>query len=116
MTQLVAFYFPAPALRSQTSIITNGVQMRLGGLVLRMTLIAIAVMPVRSQAGQRPSFEVASVKPAMPGATIVRLVMRGERFVATNVTLRTLLQNAYSHGSPLFEVLIIDHVEKPTEN
>src|SRR5438874_8841662 len=43
-----------------------------------------------------PTFEVASVKPNKDGAPFVRLGMEpGGRYVATNVPLRLLIQNAY---------------------
>ena len=45
---------------------------------------------------ESPTFEVASVKPTSSGPGPVRIeTLPGGRFVATNVTLRALIQNAY---------------------
>ena len=45
---------------------------------------------------ESPTFEVALVKPTSSGPGPVRIeTLPGGRFVATNVTLRALIQNAY---------------------
>src|SRR5262245_22845038 len=65
------------------------------GLVV--VAIASAAMALASQApaGQKPSFEVVSIKPNKSGGP-TGVAQNGGRFVATNVWLQALLQRAYS--------------------
>jgi uncharacterized protein (TIGR03435 family) len=81
-----------------------------GKVVLVVTAITVAVMPLASQAPvQKPSFEVASVKPSVPGSRIVRFSSSGGRFSTTMTTLRILLQLAYQpqDGSAFIDSRII---------
>jgi len=79
--------------------------------VLVVTAIAVAVMPVASQAppAQKPSFEVVSIKPTKSGGMLTMPpMMMGSRLLATNVTLKDLLFFAYSpqSGTFLYEQII----------
>jgi uncharacterized protein (TIGR03435 family) len=68
-------------------------------VVLVVTAIAIAVTPVASQApsAQKPSFEVASIKPNKSDENRVAILGQpGGRFVATNISLTRLMDAAYS--------------------
>jgi hypothetical protein len=58
---------------------------------------------------QKPQFEVASVKPNKSGSRGGGGLRQGDRFVATNVTLRMLLQFAYrpQDGSPMLNDRLI---------
>src|SRR4051812_40729717 len=67
-------------------------------VVFVVTAIAVAVMPLASQApAQKPAFEVVSVKPNRLGraAGPPRVGTEAGRFVASNADLMTLLQFAY---------------------
>src|SRR5438309_1921083 len=77
-----------------------------GKVVLVIASITTAVIPVASQTppAQKPSFEVASVKPSEPnqrGATIQKLL--GGWFVARGVSLCLLM--TYAYGVRTFQVL-----------
>jgi bla regulator protein blaR1 len=64
-----------------------------GGSSLRAQTASGAPSPA---AAERPSFEVASVKPNTSGDRAVRIIMQpGGRLDATNATLRMLVRNAY---------------------
>jgi uncharacterized protein (TIGR03435 family) len=66
--------------------------------MLSVTAIVVAVIPLASQtpAQQKPSFEVASIKPNVSGDLRVSLeTQAGGRFTATNVSLKMLITNAY---------------------
>jgi len=81
-------------------------------IVLVVAAIAAAVTPVASQTPpvQKPSFEVASVKPNKSGVfTGTTIGARGSTFSGLNVTLRMLLQFAYQpeDGSPLLKDRVI---------
>jgi uncharacterized protein (TIGR03435 family) len=69
-----------------------------GTVVLVVAAIAVAVMPVASQAppAQKPSFEVATVKPNASGdiRTLI-LGQPGGRFTVTNATLKMVMAAAY---------------------
>jgi uncharacterized protein (TIGR03435 family) len=66
----------------------------LGGLMLAGSLtprwIAFAQQPTR------PSFEVASVKPSGPDDHLMYRLQPGGRYLATNLTLKSLIANAYA--------------------
>jgi hypothetical protein len=109
-----------------------------------MNHIILAVMPGVSQtSGQKPSFEVVSIKANTAGGTVMIGNQHGGRFVATNVTLIRLSLMAFrpmqasqivggpgwllrdrfdiharAEGvlAPLVEVLVIDSVKRPSEN
>src|SRR5262245_27101368 len=71
-----------------------------------LAALALAVMPVSSQ--NKPSFEVASVKPSAPAGGPLTMGAAGGRFTATNVPLRLLIQLAYqSPAAPLLPNQII---------
>jgi uncharacterized protein (TIGR03435 family) len=63
---------------------------------LRLGILIITLSPLLAQTpqGQKPSFEVASIKVNTSGPGLVGF-MPGDRFNATNVNLRMLLQYAY---------------------
>jgi len=65
--------------------------------MLGFAVITTAVIPLRSQTPptQKPSFEVASVKPNSSGGNPGFIGPVGTRFVATNATLKMLLTYAY---------------------
>jgi bla regulator protein BlaR1 len=75
----------------------------LGGVAIAAIALPVAIgilsgSPVRAQAANSatPSFEVASVKPNKSGERRVMIQSQpGGRFVATNVTLRQLINTAY---------------------
>jgi len=70
-------------------------------VVLVLVAIAAAVMPAASQApAQKPSFEVVSVKPNKSSDRRPREEFFPNRYVATSVTLRTLIHAAYGIPSP----------------
>lgn len=83
--------------------------------VLMIAAFAIAIIPLFSQASQikKPSFEVISIKPSAPlqgGAVRIGGGTTGDRYTMTGVTLRMLLQNAYSRastGGPIAQLQII---------
>ncbi len=67
-------------------------------LIFAVAVIAIAVMPVASQtpAGQKPVFEVASVKPNNSGSGSARAGTRvGGYYFATNYSVKMLIMQAY---------------------
>ena len=70
-------------------------------VVLVVAIIAVVVMPVASQApAQKPSFEVASVKPNKSGQSTPTqpsqiTFLPGGRFTATNVTLVDVIVRVY---------------------
>jgi uncharacterized protein (TIGR03435 family) len=49
-----------------------------------------------AQPASRPSFEVASVKPSGPADRLMYRLQPGGRYLATGLTLKTLIANAYS--------------------
>ena len=58
--------------------------------------VCIAAVCGLSASAQRPAFEVASIKPGNPDSRLVRSVITpGGNLRAENVTLRTLIQDAY---------------------
>jgi uncharacterized protein (TIGR03435 family) len=65
-------------------------------------VILVASVPISGQilhaTGPVPSFEVATIKPSQPGATGMRIFgpKGADRFVATNVTVRDLIDFAYT--------------------
>src|SRR5215831_194090 len=66
--------------------------------ILSVSAIVAAVIPLASQTPtqQKPSFEVASIKPNVSGDLRVSLgTQAGGRFTATNVSLKMLITNAY---------------------
>jgi uncharacterized protein (TIGR03435 family) len=70
-----------------------------GKLVLIVTAIAVAVMPVASQAppAEKPSFEVASIKTnAQSGFSPSSMNIAGNRYTVTGTTLRRLIMEAYN--------------------
>ena len=85
---------------------------------MRILLIPAVCLPLFAQA---PHFEVASIKPS--GATLTRTDFTpAGRLSATGITVRALIQQADGlqsfqiTGTGPVEVLLIDRVEKPTEN
>ena len=72
-----------------------------GKVVLVVAAIAVAVMPLASQApAQKPSFEVASIKPNKSGQPLPTVgsplaFLPGGRFTATNVTLVDVIVRVY---------------------
>jgi uncharacterized protein (TIGR03435 family) len=62
-----------------------------------LTVVAIAVMPLRSQspATQKPSFDVASIKPNTQTNTGTGISVTPGRLHAENYTLKLLIQRAY---------------------
>jgi uncharacterized protein (TIGR03435 family) len=67
-------------------------------LILGMAAIAIAVIPAVSQTpGQKPTFEVASIKPNNSGSGSSRTSADSNsgRLIATNVTLRSFILSCY---------------------
>jgi hypothetical protein len=59
------------------------------------TLFVLSVLSGQTPDG-KPAFEVASIKPGMPGSNQVRSVIwAGARLTAPNVSLRTLIEDAY---------------------
>ena len=72
--------------------------MKQSSLVL-VAAAALAAVPLHSQSSQRPSFEVVSIKPSPPlGSGAIRIGggVAGDRFTLGGVTLRMLLQIAFS--------------------
>jgi uncharacterized protein (TIGR03435 family) len=55
-----------------------------------------------AQSAPRPSFEVASVKPSGPDDRLMYRLQPGGRYIATGLTLKNLISNAY--GVPEFRV------------
>jgi uncharacterized protein (TIGR03435 family) len=49
-----------------------------------------------AQSAPRPSFEVASVKPSGPDDRLMYRLQPGGRYIATGLTLKTLISNAYA--------------------
>src|SRR5215831_5115880 len=79
-------------------------------VVFVAVIAVLTVIPLLSQPppAQKPSFDVTSVKRTGVDATGRGMNMRGDRFVATGATLKTLVQFAYSKpGNPLFNYQII---------
>jgi uncharacterized protein (TIGR03435 family) len=79
-------------------------------VVLVVTAAAVAVMPLASQTppAQKRSFEVTSVKQSRQDARGGGFNMRGDRFVATNTTVKALLQFAYFRpNNPLLNYQIV---------
>jgi Protein of unknown function (DUF3738) len=86
--------------------------------VVSLVLFLVGV-PIFSQV-RKPAFEVATVKPAIDDALPLIQVQRGGRFVSRNVPLFTALQDQLglrleSAKAPV-EVIVIDSVEKPSED
>ena len=75
----------------------EGIRHLSGKVVLAIAGITTVVMPMASQSPeQKPSFEVASVKPSTSGKNRVAIMEQpGGRFVATNVSLTMLMDTAY---------------------
>jgi len=70
-------------------------------VVLVVAALASAVLPVASQApAQKPSFEVASVKPNKSSDRRPKEEFFPNRYVGTNVTMRTLIHAAYGIPNP----------------
>lgn len=72
-----------------------------GKVLLLVAAVGVAVLPLFSQtaSSKKPSFEVISIKPSAPlvgGAIRIGGGTRGDRYNMTGVTLRMLLQQAYS--------------------
>jgi uncharacterized protein (TIGR03435 family) len=67
-------------------------------VVLVVACSAVAVMPLAAQApAQKPSFEVASVKPnAQSGFSPSNMTIAGNRYTATGTTVRRLIMEAYN--------------------
>jgi uncharacterized protein (TIGR03435 family) len=75
----------------------------------RVCIFATVLLLAASIAlAQKPAFEVASIKPNTSGQDGGSLGPRGNRLVATNVTLRSLLTFAYAppNGTLLYEQLV----------
>src|SRR5215471_20409472 len=69
--------------------------------VVLMLLLAMAAIPAASQTlAQNPKFEVASIKPDVSGAGVINLDTEKGRFLASNMTLRTLLRYAFDRQLP----------------
>jgi uncharacterized protein (TIGR03435 family) len=68
-----------------------------GKVLLVVTTIAVAVMPLAAQAPTlKPSFEVGSIKPNNSGSRSTRVsINKGGRFTATNVPVKALMIVAY---------------------
>ena len=65
--------------------------------------IGAAVIPVRSQTKQKPSFEVVSVKPSPPNLNMMRGGgPRGDRLTLSSVPLRMLMNMAYRDSNEPF--------------
>jgi len=60
------------------------------------TLAAFLTLTAGASAQSRPKFDVASIKPAAPGARFMSIrPMPGGRFSATNMSLKLLIETAY---------------------
>ena len=70
-------------------------------------LLSTPLLPQNSRPANKASFEVASVKPSAPGAASTGISSRGDRFILSGVTLRTMLVYAYSGYMRLLEDQII---------
>ena len=68
---------------------------------LAALIIAIAIVPLSHAQSSRPAFEVASIKPNTLGraAGPPRVSAEGERFVASNTSIKTVLLYAYRPAS-----------------
>ena len=70
------------------------------GLILALLVAVTAMNPLRAQAPASttglPSFEVASVKRNTSGSLIVNTTIEGNRYVATNLSVKDLLATAYA--------------------
>jgi uncharacterized protein (TIGR03435 family) len=75
------------------------------GLIAGIPFVLFALVPMRSQTVQKPSFEVSSVKAIQLRSAVgpVRVSTSGDRFTASNATVRSLLAFAYrgADGRPL---------------
>jgi uncharacterized protein (TIGR03435 family) len=74
--------------------------MQICGLILALLVAVMALNPLRAQAprqdGKSPSFEVASVKRNTSGSLIANTTIEGNRYVATNLSVKDLLATAYA--------------------
>ena len=72
-----------------------------GRIALMTGALAFAVIPLLSQTSPtpKPSFEVTSIKPSAPNLNIRGGGPRGDRYTMSGVTLKNLLQQAYSRPS-----------------
>jgi uncharacterized protein (TIGR03435 family) len=71
--------------------------------MVRQCTLGLGLLLVISQApAQKPAFEVTSVKRNMSGLDGGTLGPKGERFIASNVTLKNLLSYAYSPSNAQF--------------
>ncbi len=68
----------------------------------KLGVVGFAAAVVFAQPAPRPAFEVASVKPGDPNSSRFgyRLLPGGRVYVATNVTLKDLISNAYGVADP----------------
>jgi uncharacterized protein (TIGR03435 family) len=66
-----------------------------------LSAFRLDAQPQLLTSGDRPSFDVASVKPNNSGADGVMLAFRPQNLIAKNMTLLGLVQNAYATGLPL---------------
>src|SRR5688572_23330488 len=76
-----------------------------GKVLLFVASLAFAVAPMLSQttpqaASSKPSFEVVSIKPSPPNLNIRGGGPRGDRLTGQGMSLRNLLQQAYSRPNP----------------
>jgi uncharacterized protein (TIGR03435 family) len=78
-------------------------------ITLVLGMVVVGVAGVAAAQAPAPKFEVVSVKPASADAQAMRFGSSGGRFYASNVPLRTLMQNAYrpADGSLLLNYRII---------
>jgi len=97
--------------------------------VLAISLSVIGVFsaealaqPVQSvDASDSPQFDVASVKPNVSGDSATSGTQTPGSFSMINETLQRVIGEAYADVTPVpsqgaVEVLVIDHVERPTAN
>ena len=74
--------------------------MQTRSLMLALFFALVVVHPLRAQApasnGKSPSFEVASVKRNTSGSLIANTTIEGNRYVATNLSVKDLLATAFA--------------------
>src|SRR4030095_9616306 len=78
---------------------------RIEKVALMVVAFAFAVIPLLSQTtAPKPTFEVVSIKPSAPNLGIRGGGPRGDRFTASGLTLKMMLQQGYqklnSNGQP----------------
>src|SRR5215471_14835687 len=83
---------------------------RTGSILLFITAAVFAVTPQFAQTPSKPSFDVVSIKPTVPGQRGGGGGIRGDKYTMSGITLRTLLVTAYqqpSTGGPVAPLQII---------